>query len=104
MDSNEKEKIVVSVDPDFEEIIPGFLEHRREDIKKILEALDGNDFEGIRIIGHTMKGVGGGYGFDAISDIGRFIEAAAKENRPEDIRQHTEELASYIDRVEVVYE
>ena len=102
--SDSKEKIIVSIDPDLKDIVPGFLEHRREDVKKILEAMEGDDFEGIRIIGHTMKGVGGGYGFDAITELGRFIEAAAKESNLEEIRRSVNELAAYIDNVEIVYE
>ena len=102
--SHSQKKITVRIDPDFKEIVPGFLEHRRGDIKKILDALERNDFEGIRVIGHTLKGVGGGYGFDAVSDSGRLIEAAAIDHNPEDIRRCIEELSSYIDNVVIVYE
>jgi hypothetical protein len=43
-----------------------------------LQALEKQDFETIRILGHTMKGTGGGYGFDTISEMGRALEEAAK--------------------------
>ncbi len=101
---NPDEKIVVKVDPDLEDIVPGFLQNRRGDVMRIKEALDHNDYETIRILGHTMKGTGGGYGFDDITDIGRSIEQAAKDKNSEEIRQSSAELASYLERVEVKYE
>jgi hypothetical protein len=55
-------------------------------------------------MGHGMKGSGGGYGFDAITNIGRKIEAAAKAGDAEAIRGGRDELALYLERIEVVYE
>ena len=51
-----------------------------------------------------MKGAGGGYGFDAITDIGQSLEQAAKAPDPDEIRKLAGELSTYLDRVEVVYE
>ncbi len=101
---NPDEKIVVKIDPDLEDIIPGFLQKRRKDIEEIQRALAGNDFEAIRVLGHTMKGIGGGYGFDAITSIGSAIEQSAKNNNTDEIKYSLDELASYMDHVEVVYE
>lgn len=100
----EGEKIIVRVDPDLEEIVPRFLENRQEDIVAIGEALGQDDFETIRILGHSMKGAGGGYGFDAVTDLGREMEQAATDKKPEEIKRLVQELSSYMARVEVVYE
>jgi len=97
-------KIVVSVDPDLRELIPGFLDNRRNDVTMLLTALERGSFDTIRIIGHRLKGDGGGYGFEAISEIGRNIEQAAKDRNQEEIRRRVGELAAYLDRVEVVYD
>ena len=51
-----------------------------------------------------MKGSGGGYGFDVISEIGKTIEQAAKDKNDDVIKNSVQELDSYLDRVEVVYE
>jgi HPt (histidine-containing phosphotransfer) domain-containing protein len=98
------DRITVTVDADLEELIPGFLENRDEDLVALREALTRSDFEAIRLLGHSLKGVGGGYGFEAVSDLGRQIEDAAKERDAATIGVHTEELAGYLSRVEVVYE
>ena len=98
------EKITVKVDSDLEDLMPGYLQNRHGDIGKIQKALEQNDYESIRVLGHTMKGTGGGYGFDSITDIGRSIEQSAKDKNPEDIRKLIHELSSYLERVEVVYQ
>ena len=51
-----------------------------------------------------MKGSGGGYGFDGISDIGRAIEAAAKEESSDAISKELERLSFYLDNVEITHE
>jgi len=98
------EKIIVHVDPDIADLIPGFLENRHKDIKTMGEALTQGDFEAIRSLGHSMKGAGGSYGFDAITDIGKALEQAAIAKDSGVIKESLQELAAYLDRVEVVYE
>ena len=97
-------KIPIHVDPDLADLIPGFLDKRRTDTAVILAALDRSEFETVRILGHSMKGSGGGYGFDAISEIGAALEQAAKRNNTDEIRQQVSDLCSYLDRVEVIDE
>jgi len=99
-----KAKITVQLDPDIQDLVPGFLENRRKDVKTIQTALAKGDFAPIIVLGHTMKGDGGGYGFDAITDIGAFIETAAKQKNTERVRQGVERLAEFLELVEVVYQ
>jgi len=97
-------KIIVHVDSEIEDLVPGFLENRHKDIDILQESLAKDDYGTIRRMGHTMKGVGGGYGFDAITDIGQSLEQAAKDKNPEEIQRWVKELSNYLERVEVVYE
>ena len=95
--------ITLYIDQGLEEIVPGFLENRRRDVPTIETALQENNLAQIQMIGHRMKGDGGGYGFDAISTIGAALEqAAAREDRSA-IQRHTAELIDFLDRVTVVY-
>ena len=98
-----KSKIKVQLDPDIRDLIPGFLDNRRKDIVALQTALVKNDFATIRMLGHTMKGDGGGYGFDAISAIGAVIETAAKQKDASRIREEIARLADFLERVEVTY-
>jgi len=98
------DRITVVVEEDLRELIPGYLENRRKDITTIREALAGSDYETIRSLGHKMKGSGGGYGFDAITELGHDLEAAAKSEHAEEISRLNDALASYLERLEVVYQ
>ncbi len=97
-------KIRVNIDADLEPIIPRFFELRRDDIQTIVESLKKGDFDTIRRLGHSMKGSGGGYGFDRITDLGRAMEEAALGKDVNRITHLKDELAAYLDNVEVVYE
>ncbi len=96
-------KILVSVDEDLSDLIPGYLENRAKDIREIASSLERGDFETIRTIGHKMKGSGAGYGFDRITEIGRAIEDAAGRSQEEEICRQAGFLKNYIDRVEVIF-
>ena len=101
--ANEANALTVHIDPGLEEIVPGFLENRRRDVQTLETALQQNDLNTIRVIGHRMKGDGGGYGFDAISTIGDGIEQAAAREDRDAIRRHLTQLADFLTRITVVY-
>ncbi|MBU4055559.1 MAG: response regulator, partial [Proteobacteria bacterium] len=102
--STEKDIIIIKVERDLEDLIPGFLANRAKDIEDIKKALDQRNYETIRILGHSMKGAGGGYGFDYITETGRALENAANENKPEKVMQVVKDLSAFLDRVQVVFE
>lgn len=96
-------KVTVYIDPDLAEIVPGFLENRRRDVQFLQTALQQNDIQTIRVLGHRMKGDGGGYGFDTISAIGEALELAAVRQDRQAIERRTSELNDYLTRLDVVY-
>ena len=96
--------IVVRVDRDIKDLIPEFLENKERDVNAIAAALTQQDYETIRVLGHGMKGSGGGYGFDMITEIGAALEQAALNGQDQDIRKWIDELEDYLGRVQVVYE
>jgi signal transduction histidine kinase len=97
-------KIVVHADPEIADLIPKFLENRQKDIDSIRAALEKMDFDTIRVLGHSMKGAGGGYGFPGVTEIGRHLEDAAKIKDTEVILKGIEDLTNYLNSVEVVYD
>ena len=97
-------RIFARVDSDLTELIPGFMENRRQDVRAIVEGVERKDFEVIRVLGHDMKGSGGGYGFDTITDLGRCLEKAARGENPTEILKLARELANYLERVEILYQ
>jgi len=104
MSWNNKDNTVVKIDKELEELIPLYLENRKKDIESITSALEKHDFETIRTLGHSMKGSGGGYGFDEISTIGKGIEQAAKSQDHEEIRRLIKKLSQYVENIQIIYE
>ena len=95
--------IIVEVNSEVQSIVPEFLENRKKDCLLINSLLDGNSFSEIRTLGHRMKGAGGSFGFDDISEIGEVIEKAALAADKETISSSVLQLSDYLERVVVVY-
>jgi len=97
-------RIIVHVDADFKALLPGFIKDWQEEISAMREALENNDYETIRKIGHDMKGIGGSCGLDDITDLGSSLSESAKSIDLELIRKNLDRLSEYLKRVEFVYE
>ena len=60
-------------------------------------SLDQADFEAVMIVGHNLRGSGGAFGFQAITDIGGDLERAANGADLDASRRLVEELSLYLD-------
>jgi HPt (histidine-containing phosphotransfer) domain-containing protein len=99
------EKIIIVIDDeDILEIIPDYLEMRRDEMGVLQAAFAQKDFDALRDHGHKLKGSGGSFGFDRISEIGGNLESASKSQDLPTIEQEIANLQDYLDRVEVVGE
>lgn len=98
------EKFIIHVDSELKELIPGYLKNREKDIIAFKESLQKDDYESITMLGHSMKGSGGGYGFDGLSEIGYTIEKAGMGKDESTIRKSIEELTHFLDNVKVIYD
>ena len=95
--------ITVEIDSEVQSIVPEFLENRKKDCLLIGTLLEAHAFSEIRTLGHRMKGAGGSYGFDRISEIGEAIENASLAADKDTIGSSVLQLAEYLERVVVVY-
>ena len=100
----DEQKIVIHADPDLADDIPWYMGQVKEYTQAIGKAIGDNDFETIEDAGHRMKGSGEAFGFDAVSEMGKSLEEAAKEKDLGEIGKELKELVRYMGRVEVVYE
>ncbi len=94
----------VSIDASFEPLIPRFLSNRKKEVAAMQDALAAQDLDRVRSISHGMKGAGGSYGFDRITEVAAAIEQAARAGDASTIERDLPVLGSYLDRVKVVYE
>jgi HPt (histidine-containing phosphotransfer) domain-containing protein len=101
-ENSRNDSIFVRANPKIADLIPVFLQNCRQNGIAILDALDRGDFETVEILGHGMRGAGGSYGFQAITDIGAALEQAAESADLDASRNWACELSRYLDRVEII--
>jgi two-component system sensor histidine kinase/response regulator len=96
-------RIRVPAKQGLEDLIPNYLNNRKTDIQSLAEALAKGDLDAARVIGHGMKGSGGGYGFPRITEIGANIEHCAKSQSASGVLREIANLETYLMQVEVIY-
>jgi HPt (histidine-containing phosphotransfer) domain-containing protein len=94
--------ILVRAKPKFADRIPAYLQNCRQNVIAMLDALDRGDFETVTILGHQMRGSGGTYGFQAITDIGAALQQASESADIDASRKWVGDMSSYLDRVETI--
>jgi len=56
-----------------------YIKHTSKELESIMDVLETKSFDSLRTFGHNIKGSGGMYGFDEVTEIGAVIETAAKD-------------------------
>ena len=97
------DKVIVRVESEIKDLIPNFLANRRKDVVSLERAISTSDFRTCQDVGHNMKGVGGGYGFDEITEIGIRLESAAKTRDSAIMQDCLRALREYLERIEIVF-
>lgn len=95
--------VVAYVDESLEALIPKYIERRVADVDALRAATLMHAFDEAQVIGHRMKGSGGGYGFDPITEIGSRIEQAAQDADESALGAATESLDRYLTEVQIVF-
>ena len=101
-ESSRKDAVPLLANHKFADRIPAYLQNCRHNVIAMLDALDRGDFETVGILGHGMRGAGGSYGFQPITDIGAALEQAAESADTDASRKWVGELSGYLDRVEII--
>jgi len=83
-------------DDEWAEMQTKYVAHLLTEIPKIKTALNSKDCEALRVFGHNIKGSGGMYGFDDITDIGFKIETSAKAEDLNSLEEFVVELEKNI--------
>ncbi len=78
-------------------LVPRYLDSCRQDVITMRAALDRADFQPVTILGHTMRGSGGGLGFQAITDFGAGLELAAAVCDAAGARSLVDQLSRFLE-------
>lgn len=75
---------------------PLFLDNRRQELKRLQDAIEQGDDEFIRITGHRIKGLAGSYGFPDIGLAGAQLEQAARDQDLAAMRRAIDQLSALL--------
>ena len=67
----------------------------------MVELLAASDFARLKVLGHNLKGTGGGYGLPELTRLGAALEQSAKQTDCVGLRTQLTELGNYLDRVQL---
>jgi histidine phosphotransfer protein HptB len=96
------QRVTVEVDPDLIDLIPDFLTRKRTDLQTMKSALESGDLATIASLGHKIKGEGGSFGFDTLSEIGAALEQCGKRGDRDSAQQLVSDLSQYLEKIDVV--
>lgn len=97
------EKKIIKIDPDLKDLLPTYLEHMAQYLAAMPQLLEAGKFEELWSIGHKIRGSGGGYGLDFLTEFGERLEAAAKTQDKPAIEAQIKELKEFLDSLEIEY-
>ena len=89
----------VDIQEGIAELIPFFIESTQQDIEQIKTAINENDLQTVRRVGHSLKGSSGAYGQERIGQIGDSIEIAALGGEQKKIKGYIDELESELTKL-----
>ncbi len=95
---------VVRPDPDLADLIPSFVQNRRNELAELQTALAKSDFEFIRRMSHTWKGICRPYGFIHLETLSKSLEEAGERESSADVAPIIVEIGIYLDNVRIVYD
>ncbi len=79
-------------DDDLVDIINDFVTSLGADIKKMQETFDKRDYDNLRRFAHQIKGAGGSYGYQILTETAKKLEDAAKNRDASSITTTLEEI------------
>jgi HPt (histidine-containing phosphotransfer) domain-containing protein len=95
---------VVRPDPDLEDLIPSFMQNRKNELAEMESSLGQGDFDLIRRTAHTWKGISRPYGFVHLETLSKRLEVCGESESREDVDQVLSEIRDYLANVRIVYE
>ena len=83
-------------DEEWAEMQEMYISHTSKELDKIKTQLNLDSIDSIRTFGHNIKGSGGMYGFNEVTELGLLIETAAKEGNLDSIKSNLEVLEDFL--------
>lgn len=94
-------KNVIEIDAELKELIPSYLNKRKQELLEMTMALERGDNKSLRSIGHRLKGCASSYGFDELSILGKNLESAAMECNRFALEKIIKNIEIYLNSIEI---
>ncbi|HMB96489.1 MAG TPA: Hpt domain-containing protein, partial [Tepidisphaeraceae bacterium] len=86
-----------ATDPEMKDLVDEYVLRLPDEVSKLVELLNEQQMESLRRVAHQLKGSGGGYGFNKITELAAVADQSIKENAPIDrLKTEIDSLISYI--------
>ncbi|MEN0109565.1 MAG: Hpt domain-containing protein [Planctomycetota bacterium] len=90
----------IAADPKFRELAAGFVRELPARTGRLRGAANAWNRGDARDLAHQLKGAGGGYGFDSVSELAAAVETLCVEETPQaDLLRAVERLSQECDRL-----
>ena len=83
-------------DDEWAEMQEMYIKHTFKELSSIKEDINSASFDSLRTFGHNIKGSGGMYGFNEITEMGASIETAAKNENMNQIKLDLDKLETFL--------
>jgi HPt (histidine-containing phosphotransfer) domain-containing protein len=90
-------------DCELKDLIPEFLKNRRNEIPLLEGFLSRGEFENMKRLGHTLKGICASFGFAHLGLLGMRLEEIAEVGRETELKSLIEQMHSYLENVQVIF-
>ena len=100
--SARKDSVPLPMNQILARLIPEYLQNCKQNVIAMQDALDRADFETVTVLGHNLRGSGGSFGFQAITDIGGALQQAAESADIDASRKLVGELSSFLQSIETI--
>ena len=91
-----KRDLKIEIPNELKPLAGKFLERRRLEAETLKTLAEACNYQSIAVIAHRLKGNGTGYGFPALSSVGKDLEQAAKQEDDAAISKLVEEFRTLV--------
>ena len=94
---------IVEIDADLENLIPAFLEAKRQELAALRQHLANGDIEAVRRVSHKLKGAFSLYGFGFLSDACADMERSASAGEQGAVEAKLDAVEKYWPTMEICF-